>query len=217
MSVGHFHIPGDATRREYAVYIMVATHRVTCERKLYVGKTGDNRDGCNPVISRAGNHLSFNPVHSQMRNYLLPDNPHDYDFDYFYATFGTYLGSEESRDGIDTINEMERRLNVLAQTAFGSILNPLKGTGWMTQTQRSQRASLATQVRLEQLAELVRQVQVFLALERSPTRPTASCPIAVLPGQEAVGLVGELPGGSSGERATEPTLDDPGTACGSQE
>jgi len=169
MSVGHFHIPGDATRREFAVYIMVATHRITRGRKLYVGKTGDNRDGCNPVISRAGNHLSFNPIHSQMRNCLLPDSPHDYDFDYFYTTFGTYLGSGESRDGIDVINEMERQLNVLARQAFGTILNPLKGTGWLTQTKRTQRASLATQVRLEQLAELVRAVKAFLAVEPSVT------------------------------------------------
>jgi hypothetical protein len=65
MSVGHFHIPGDATKREYSAYIMVATNRQTQESRLYVGKTGDNRDGCNPVISRAGNHFSFNKLHSQ--------------------------------------------------------------------------------------------------------------------------------------------------------
>src|SRR2546429_201112 len=111
MNVGHFHIPGDATRREYAVYIMVATHRTSGKRKLYVGKTGDNRVGCNPVISRAGNHFSLNKIHSQMRNYLVPEDTHDYDFDYFYTTFGTYLTPQQSRDGIDTINEMERQLN----------------------------------------------------------------------------------------------------------
>src|SRR5437016_9066342 len=110
MSVGHFHIPGDATKRDYAAYIMVATNRRTGKRKLYVGKTGDNREGCNPVISRAGNHLSFNKIHSQMRNYLKPDEPEDYDFDYFYTTFGCYVMPEESRDGINIINEMERQL-----------------------------------------------------------------------------------------------------------
>ena len=29
----------------------------TEQRKLYVGKTGDNRKGCNLVILRAGNHF----------------------------------------------------------------------------------------------------------------------------------------------------------------
>ena len=72
--VGHFRIPGEATRREYAVYVMVAQHRETGDLYLYVGKTGDNKEGCNPVISRAGNHFSFNKVHSQMRN-KFPSHP----------------------------------------------------------------------------------------------------------------------------------------------
>ena len=127
MTVGRLDIPGDATRREYAVYIMVATHRITCEIKLYVGKTGDNREGCNPVISRAGNHFSFNKMHSQMRNYLLPDEPHEFDFSYFYVTFDEYIDPKHTRERIDVINEMERRLNSLAQERFGQILNPYSG------------------------------------------------------------------------------------------
>ena len=68
------HQQGEATRREYAVYVMVAQHRETGDLYLYVGKTGDNKEGCNPVISRAGNHFSFNKVHSQMRN-KFPSHP----------------------------------------------------------------------------------------------------------------------------------------------
>src|SRR5687767_14262247 len=104
MSVGHFRIPGEATLREYAVYIMVAQHRTTRQALLYVGKTGDNRKGCNPVISRAGNHLSLNPIHSQMRN-KLPCSPWEYDFDFFFPTFGCYVDPCQKRDGIDLINE----------------------------------------------------------------------------------------------------------------
>jgi hypothetical protein len=162
MSVGHFHIPGEATKRDYAVYIMVATHRVTGQRKYYVGKTGDNRDGCNPVISRAGNHFSFNTVHSQMRNHLLPDHPQDYDFDYFYATFGPYLIPKESREGIDIVNEMERQLNIMAQEAFGAILNPYQAKTKLTRTKHAQRGTIATDGRLDQLARLIQHAQTFL-------------------------------------------------------
>lgn len=164
MSIGHFHIPGDATRREYAVYVMVATNRKTRQRKIYVGKTGDNRDGCNPVISRAGNHLSFNRLHSQMRTYLKPDKPHDYDFDYFYTTFGCYIPPEESRNGIDSINEMERRLNRLAREAFGAILlNPYEGKTWLSAAHKTTREALATAERMDLLSQLIQKVKDFLA------------------------------------------------------
>jgi hypothetical protein len=170
MSVGHFHIPGDATRREYAAYIMVATNRTTRQRKVYVGKTGDNRAGCNPVISRAGNHLSFNPIHSQMRNYLEPDNPHDYDFDYFYSTFGCYVPPVESRDGINVINEMERQLNRMAEEAFGKtiLLNPYRGTMRRTNALKTQRKAIATEERMELLSKLVQHVKEFL--EKPPAK-----------------------------------------------
>jgi hypothetical protein len=115
MGVGHFHIPGDATKREYAAYVMVATPRKAGDRKLYVGKTEDNRTGCNPVISRAGNHFSFNLAHAQMRKSLKPDDPVDYDFDYFYTTFGCYVDPKECRHCVNVINEMERQLNRMVQ------------------------------------------------------------------------------------------------------
>lgn len=166
MSIGHFHIPGEATRREYAVYIMVAAHRVTGQKKVYIGKTGDNRDGCNPVISRAGNHFSFNKIHSQMRNYLEPGHPHDFDFDYFYTTFGEYRNPEESREGIDLINEMERQLNRFAQRAFGAILNPYLGKGKLTREKEAKRTTLATEERLGQLRLMIRQVQDFLGAKQ---------------------------------------------------
>jgi hypothetical protein len=163
MATGHFHIPGDATRREYAAYILVATDRATGERRVYVGKTGDNRAGCNPVISRAGNHFSFNKLHSQMRNVLTKD-PAEYDFDYFYTTFGCYIAPHESRDGIDIVNEMERRLNRLARASFsGILLNPGKDAVRHSKVVRSAREAIATQERVAMLNELVGRVTDFLA------------------------------------------------------
>ena len=164
MTVGHFHIPGKATKREYAVYVMVARRRKSGKFRLYVGKTGDNRDGCNPVISRAGNHFSFNKIHSQMRN-KLPGEPAAYEFDFFSTTFGRYVEPKVSRRGIDLINEMERRLNHRIQKEFGKerLLNPLAGTGHVTRPERKKRDSMATPKRLRQLEELVEAVQEHLS------------------------------------------------------
>ena len=86
---------------------VVARRAGGCEFFLYVGKTGDNRAGCNPVISRAGNHFSYNVVHSQLRN-KVPD-PHLCDYEFFYVTFDTY--DAENRQKVDVINEMERAAN----------------------------------------------------------------------------------------------------------
>lgn len=157
MSVHHFHVPGEATRREYAVYIIIACHRKNGKLRFYVGKTGDNGVGCNPVISRAGNHLSFNPIHSQSRNKL--GDPENYDLDFFFTSFGSYVDPSESREGIYLINEMERQLNFLAQATFGSIENPYKGTGYVPHEEREARSKLASPERIRQLQELVTKVK----------------------------------------------------------
>jgi hypothetical protein len=159
MNVGHFQIPGHATRREYAVYVMVARKYGTQDVRMYVGKTGDNKEGCNPVISRAGNHFSFNKIHSQMRN-KLPGNPGEYDFDFFYTTFGEYVPPDQSRDGIDLVNEMERQLNQLVQAEFcGKLLNPYRAATPLRKWQRDKRLALATDDRLDQLRDLVAKVR----------------------------------------------------------
>jgi hypothetical protein len=51
-----FNLNSQALKREFAVYVVLATEGDTFD--LYVGKTGDNREGCNPLISRCGNHFS---------------------------------------------------------------------------------------------------------------------------------------------------------------
>lgn len=160
MKVGHLHVSGEATRREYAVYVMVARHHAAKRVKLYVGKTGDNREGCNPVISRAGNHLSFNPLQSQSRNRL--GNPERFDFDFFFVSFGPYVHPSRSRKGIDLVNEMERRLNVLAQEAFETIMNPLKLTGYVSRAEKKRRCRLATPERMARLKKLIATVRHFI-------------------------------------------------------
>ena len=160
---GHFHIPGEATRREYAVYVMVARRKQSGEMHLYVGKTGDNREGCNPVISRAGNHFSFNRIHSQMRNHL-PAHPEEFDFDFFYTTFGKYVDPSESRDGIGVINEMERELIRLVQGKYRKfLLNPSETKTSVPKWQRDKRELLRTEERLLALSALLEIVETHIA------------------------------------------------------
>lgn len=170
MSIGRFHIPGESTRRNYAVYVMLACHRQSRELFLYVGKTGDNKEGCNPVISRGGNHFSFNKVHSQMRN-KLPTHAHDFDFDFFYATFGEYCDPRESRAGIEVINEMERRLNELVQVQLPrlTILNLYRGKSKLNRSKRDFRKGLATAERLAELDSLVAEVDAHVKRLTIPT------------------------------------------------
>ena len=160
MDVLHFHVPGEAARREYAVYLIVARHRISKAVRIYVGKTGDNREGCNPLISRAGNHLSFNPIHSQSRNHL--GNAEEFDFEFFFTTFGPYVHPSESRTGIDLVNEMERQLNTLSQEVFGEIVNPLKLTSYVRRTERERRQQLVTAERTAQLQRLVAKAKTFI-------------------------------------------------------
>jgi hypothetical protein len=144
----------------------VATHRESGEVRLYVGKTGDNFAGCNPVISRAGNHFSFNKIHSQMRNHLHPEAPAEFDFDYFYTTFDAYNQHSRSKGSVDVINEMERRLNRLIQESFEErLLNPYGGK-YVSRAVRPQRDLLVTDSRLSQLRELAERVKSFLAEDR---------------------------------------------------
>ena len=160
MPVHHFSIPGHATRRDFAIYIAVANRREGPEVKLYVGKTGDNRDGCNPVISRAGNHFSFNKIHSQVRN-KLGAPPHEFDFEYFYVSFEPYdVADADRRSKVDTVNEMERQANVWLQQELPRddrviLMNPHKNARRLSAEDREARARLASTDRIQILRELV--------------------------------------------------------------
>lgn len=132
MEIGSFKIPGHATRRHWGVYIFKAVPKDDSrDILLYVGKVGDNRAGCNPVISRVGNHFSYNKVHSQIRNKI--DNPEEYDYEYYYCHFDEYEEDCPKRSETrEKINELERELNRLIQQEFAeneksTLLNPYYG------------------------------------------------------------------------------------------
>jgi hypothetical protein len=169
MPVYRFTIPGHSTRREFAVYVVVARKRETAEFKIYVGKTGDNRDGCNPVISRAGNHFSYNDIHSQVRN-KLDAHAHEFDYEYFYVTFDQYDG-ENHRDKIDVVNEMERSINralkgCLSPNFVQHLMNEHKGSGYVKPLERIKRQALMTPERSEKVKLLIGTVVEYLASVR---------------------------------------------------
>src|SRR4051812_50204475 len=87
-------------------------------------------------MSRAGNHFSFNRIHSQVRNVLAAD-PHEFDFEYFYVSFVAYdPEAADRRAQIDVVNEKERRTKETRgggrpPGARGGLLKPHKGVGYL--------------------------------------------------------------------------------------
>ena len=120
--------PKEALLRYLSIYISIAEKKDSI--KLYVGKTGDNRVGCNPIISRIGNHFSFNPIHSQIRNKIR--NHDEWDFTFIFENIEKYdENSKDKKSQIDSINEMERWANeklLIIASSFKNceFLNPLK-------------------------------------------------------------------------------------------
>lgn len=128
MAVFSFEVNGESLRRNFSVYIVWVKKAVN---EIYIGKTGDNRSGCNPLISRCGNHFSYNNIHSQIRNKIK--NHENYTYKYYFVHFDKYIGNSDDRESINKINEMERWLNQKVQEVLEKnpkfkikILNPLK-------------------------------------------------------------------------------------------
>ena len=136
-----FQLHRESLKRKFAIYVVVAS--TEAHTYLYVGKVGDNREGCNPLISRCGNHFSYNKVHSQVRNKIVDHEIRDYT--YIFEHFDEYTANTEARRcAIDRINEMERWLNKEVQRAFMGrsdveLLNPYRGLGSLSETEHKKR------------------------------------------------------------------------------
>jgi hypothetical protein len=141
-----FTLHRESVKRKFAVYVVIAKSKK--DTKLYVGKTGDNNDGCNPVISRCGNHFSYNAIHSQVRNKL--DDHEDREYTYVFEHFDDYHENKSARQVcIDRINEMERWLNVEIQTLLRAkpnvaLLNPYRGAGHIPTSEINKRKQFRT-------------------------------------------------------------------------
>jgi hypothetical protein len=158
-NVNELLIPGHSTRREWAVYVIIATASGCNDKKLYVGKVGDNRKGCNPVISRIGNHFSYNNVHSQLRNKL--GDTVDPDYRVVYSTFGVY-DELDHQTGKDRINELERQLNVAIQDRIRvgfELLNPYRAVN-VSQRKKEERKMVLRETDMAIVNELAERVFV---------------------------------------------------------
>jgi hypothetical protein len=155
-----FHLTRESLKRRYAVYVVVA--RSPANTRLYVGKTGDNREGCNPLISRCGNHFSYNDIHSQVRNKLSDHERRDYT--YIFDHFDPYFEEEgRRRVAIDRINEMERWLNLEIQVLAKQIprcrlLNPLLSKGYISRGEQQKRGGFRTASCERKIREIVAEV-----------------------------------------------------------
>lgn len=141
-----FKITNESLLRKFAVYVVIA--KGIRDIKLYVGKTGDNRKGCNPLISRCGNHFSFFDIHSQVRN-KITDYLHR-DIIYVFDHFSDYSDNENKRiKSVEEINEMERWLNQEIQSTIKAfpkceLVNPYLGNGFIKKEIKKTRSLLHT-------------------------------------------------------------------------
>ena len=101
------------------------------------------------MISRCGNHFSYNKIHSQVRNKL--EAHEDWSYTYIFDHFDDYPEEEDARRiCIDRINEMERWVNVEAQKLAKcykdvSVLNPYAGAGYVSKAEKARRMEFRTE------------------------------------------------------------------------
>ena len=161
-----FKLNKESLKREFSVYVVII--RSNAGIRLYVGKTGDNREGCNPIISRCGNHFSYNNIHSQIRNAI--ENHEDCDYTYVFNHFGKYSNNKTERKfQIDQINEMERWLNIEMQklsekSKSFTIINPLKGKSRLSNQEILLRNSFHTSDNEHKINDIVQSVSKNLQL-----------------------------------------------------
>lgn len=163
-----FEIVPHALKRRFSVYVVIAQGKR--ETVLYVGKTGDNREGCNPLISRCGNHFSYNDVHSQIRN-KIPAHE-SWKYTYVFDHFDKYCDDiAKRRTCIERVNEMERWLNRMIQETIRTcanvrLANRYEGRSWVRAEERSRRSSFRTRTAKRKLEGIVAAVLAILASGR---------------------------------------------------
>ncbi len=159
-----FNVHSAALKRNFAVYVVVA--KGDEQSLLYVGKTGDNREGCNPIISRCGNHFSYNKIHSQVRNKI--EVHEHWQYTYVFDHFDHYPDALPEREAcVEKINEMERWLNakiqeLVARRAGVRLLNPYRGTGYRSKRAQHERNAYRTEEAESKLNEIVADVERIL-------------------------------------------------------
>jgi hypothetical protein len=158
-----FTLHRESIKRKFAVYVVVA--KGDHDTKVYVGKTGDNNDGCNPVVSRCGNHFSYNEMHSQVRNKL--DDHEEREYTYVFDHFDDYHADlRERRVSVDRINEMERWLNQEIYAVLGckeniELLNRFLGVGYVSAAEKLKRRAFRTDQCAQKIEAIVASVDAL--------------------------------------------------------
>ncbi len=165
-----FEINKEAIKRQFSAYVVVVASDQ--EIQLYVGKTDDNREGCNPVISRCGNHFSYNKIHSQIRNKITDHELQSYT--YVFDHFGAYPEDIVLRRKlIDQINEMERYLNCEMQKLCIEyknciVVNEYKGSAWISPEQENVRNSFRTKENAKKINGIVHETKTIICKALAP-------------------------------------------------
>ncbi len=157
-----FKLNKESLKREFAVYVVIVYTQKNII--LYVGKTGDNREGCNPIISRCGNHFSYNKIHSQVRNRIK--NHEGREYTYVFDHFGKYTKDKDDRKKlVDQINEIERWLNQEIQKITKDkninsyiVANPFKGAAYINKTEQKYRNTFRTEENQQKIKSIVKAV-----------------------------------------------------------
>ncbi len=105
-----FSISDFALQREWIV--ARPTNPDNNEKKLYIGKLGDDSNGCNPLITEIGNLLSHFDDDTESSNKLYAAT--EYNYYIFFAKFGQYKGEDKSQ--LEKINQLEKKLTKLIQS-----------------------------------------------------------------------------------------------------
>jgi len=132
----------ESLKRMFAVYAVVA--KGAHDTKLHVGKSGDNNDGCNPLISRCGDHFSYNKMHSSAISLKIVRNV----ITRMFSITSTITPKENAkrRVCIDKINELERWLNQSIQRLVHGkknvvLLNPFFAAAYISKAERGKRVA----------------------------------------------------------------------------
>ena len=161
MEILEFFIPAKATEQKWAVYIILAENIEHKTEFIYVGKVGDNNIGCNPIISRIGNHFSHNKIHSQIRN-KLKENTTNCNYRIFYKLYEKYE-LESHLQNRNKINEIERHLNKSIQDLITrnelnlEILNPYSGKN-LSKAKREERKIILNDEEKEEIQNFARTI-----------------------------------------------------------
>ncbi len=158
MAIQTFILPGEATRREYAIYAVIAIPRKKGKVLVHTGNTGDFKRNSNPLVCWAGNHFSYNVIHNH-KTIKITESTDQYDYTFLWSVYEAWKDDDKGRERVELLNEMERELNrqlqeLLKNSKKAELTNPHLGTGNINKSERIRREGFHNKKRVDQVIEL---------------------------------------------------------------